>query len=165
MLDESGGKVGRPPLDETPEGLLKSEPRRRVLGLIEKHPGSRVSDLQIESRMTTGAFYYHLNHLKQAGLVEVVTTGKVSRVYPAGKVIPHEEGPLDSETGRDVARLLLRKPRSTEEVADLLGIAPRTARVHLHALMRAGMAIRMADGWTRTYEATARLRDAWNKEK
>lgn len=163
--EPSGGRTGRPPLDESPEGLLKAEPRQRLLRLIKKKPGIRVGDLQIAADMTTGSLYHHLNHLKKAGLVETHNAGGVARAYPAGQVVPFTEGPLDSEAVRSVAKAVLRKPGVTsEQIAAALKITPRAVALHLKTLIEAALVERVSGGWSKHYHPTDALRAAFGRE-
>lgn len=164
--DETGGrKPGRPPLDESPEGLLKAEPRKRLLRLIRKKPGIRMADLMIEADMSTGSFYYHLDHLKKVKLVETVTAAGVARAFPAGQVVDVPAAPLDSEATRLVARMVLRKPGvSSEEIAGVLEQTPRAVLKHLGALMEAGLVERVSEGRAKHYHPTAALRDAFQRK-
>lgn len=167
MLAETpGGQGGRPPLDDEAGHVLDSEPRRRLLRLVRKSPGIRVSDLQLDADMSAGSFYHHLRHLRRVGLLETRAEGAATRAYPAGSEAPAEPGPLGSGTARDVARAVLKRPGCTSaEISARVGIAPRTARLHLQALRKAGLVERGTRGWTRHYAPTERLRAALSDEK
>lgn len=155
---------GRPPLENTPEELLKSAERRRILDAIETAPGIHMRLLKSVLEMGGGEFDRNIDRLIAAGLIEKHRIANHTRLYPAGQVPPPGLEPLESGMVRRVARSVLDRPGITAaDVAAVMGVSPSHARRWLRELADAKLARTARKGLQLTYLPTSRLEEAMKR--
>lgn len=151
---------GRPPIKDTPEDLLKSEERRRLVEAVHKAPGAHLAHFQELLEMGGGEFGRNVQRLINAGLIEKHRIARHVRLYPPGAAPPREFAPLESEALRLAARAVVERSNATAaEVAEDLGLSVVHVRSLLAQLARAKFASVKREGLMKWYSATPLLRE------
>lgn len=152
---------GRPPVPtDDPAALLLSERRRRIVQLVEEKPGISVLEAEQALDMGAGVFYHHLDKLLTSGILTKRKVGNTAHLYPSGKA-PTDPPALASETGRQVAQVVLESPGLTSrEIAERLDRPVTTVRGHVKRLLEAGYFEQEQTLTAPTYFPTEKLRGA-----
>lgn len=151
---------GRPPLDDTPEAVLESPIRRAILALVEEHPGVTQLDVRTKLDLGHGSLALHVATLTRASLIETRRVGRFVRLYPWGEAPTPDDPSLVPKSAREIALLILKQPRSSQELAEAAGIAVQNVRRHLRTLMDMGLIAEDRLGTHQRYVPTDRLVEA-----
>ena len=137
--------------------------RRRLLNLIRRRPGVRLSALwkQLDANRKTTA--YHLMILARANTIDAVMLDKQVRFFPTG--LPLEERHVRSVLLRgrvlEMSQEIARNPGILQkDLGDALKISRKVMRRYVDLLVEQGLLKEVVDGHGRRYFATERLTQA-----
>ncbi|HUR26036.1 MAG TPA: hypothetical protein VM327_08510 [Candidatus Thermoplasmatota archaeon] len=146
MLDRFGVLVGLcsgilpGPADAS--RLLEQPMRRRLLSLIETHPGIHASELCREAGEPWGTVQYHLSLLHKGAMVTAIDSGRERRFFPS-ETDPAKARLLALLTqGRrpEIANFIRANPGARQvDVCDALGISRKTFRNSVIPMMTEGL--------------------------
>jgi DNA-binding transcriptional ArsR family regulator len=122
--------------------LLDQPMRRRLLSLIESHPGIHASELCREAGEPWGTVQYHLSLLHKGDLVTAIDSGRERRFFPS-ETDPAKARLLALLTqGRrpEIAAYIRANPGARQvDVCDALGISRKTFRNSVLPMMKEGL--------------------------
>lgn len=145
MLDRFGVLIGlcagiAPAGDRS--RLLEQPMRRRLLALIESHPGIHASELCREAGEPWGTVQYHLSLLHKGAMVTAIDSGRERRFFPS-ETDPAKARLLALLTqGRrpEIAAFIRANPGARQvDVCDALGISRKTFRNSVIPMMAEGL--------------------------
>jgi predicted transcriptional regulator len=118
---------------------LDLEIRRGIYNHISKSPGLHERELARVLNIPLSTLDYHLNYIKQRGLVRAKPDGRYTRYYITGNV-GVREGKVISVLRQNVTRkiimFLLLNPRSSHrDVSNHIDLARSTTSFHLNKLI------------------------------
>src|ERR1044072_4993180 len=131
---------------------LQLDIRRRLYALVQSYPGVHVREAARQLGTSMALVEYHLNLLREHGLVTVQKDDRYARLYPVDAPAPK---PADREA---VGLLRPRRPRPLplcllddgpqkhKDLAEALGLGKSTLSFHLRKLEAAGLVRKDADG-------------------
>ena len=122
--------------------LLEQPMRRRLLSLIESHPGIHASELCREAGEPWGTVQYHLSLLHKGAMVTAIDSGRERRFFPS-ETDPAKARLLALLTqGRrpEIANFIRANPGARQvDVCDALGISRKTFRNSVIPMMAEGL--------------------------
>jgi predicted transcriptional regulator len=122
--------------------LLEQPMRRRLLSLIESHPGIHASELCREAGEPWGTVQYHLSLLHKGAMVTAIDSGRERRFFPS-ETDPAKARLLALLTqGRrpEIANFIRANPGARQvDVCDALGISRKTFRNSVIPMMNEGL--------------------------
>jgi predicted transcriptional regulator len=122
--------------------LVEQPMRRRLLALIETHPGIHASELCREAGEPWGTVQYHLSLLHKGELVHAIDAGRERRFFPS-ETDPAKARPLALLTqGRrpEIAAFIRANPGARQvDVCEALGISRKTFRNSVMPMMAEGL--------------------------
>jgi predicted transcriptional regulator len=125
-----------------PSRLLEQPMRRRLLSLIETHPGIHASELCREAGEPWGTVQYHLSLLHKGAMVTAIDSGRERRFFPS-ETDPAKARLLALLTqGRrpEIANFIRANPGARQvDVCDALGISRKTFRNSVIPMMQEGL--------------------------
>jgi predicted transcriptional regulator len=131
---------------------LQLDIRRRLYALVQSYPGVHVREAARQLGTSMALVEYHLNLLREHGLVTVQKDDRYARLYPVDAPAPK---PADREAvGLLRQRLPLRitlcllddGPQKHKDLAEALGLGKSTLSFHLRKLEAAGLVRKADDG-------------------
>lgn len=138
------------------------ESRRRILQLIQDHPGLHFRELLSRSRLAQGTLQYHLHRMESEGLVAVSPDVGFTRYYAKDRLRVEDRAvvaALRREYGRRIlATLAAEGPLTTLALATKLGKANSTVSWHLARLAEAGLVERRREAQEVRYALVDRAR-------
>ncbi len=140
MLDSILGLLGQAVIGQVSTKNLAEQPmRRRLLALIDSHPGIHASELCRSAGEPWGTVQYHLALLHKGELVTAVAAGRERRFFPT-EVEPHKAKLLALlHQGRrsEVVRFIQSNPGSRQvDVCDALRMSRKTFRASVLPLVQ-----------------------------
>lgn len=136
--------LGRPTILGSPERIVGSPQRRRLLDLIRAEPGVSVGELKRRAGMSWGPFYHHILILQRAGLVAVRKAGRrtvfLAAESRADEMHVRAVALLKGSSVHAIATYISRHPGAS--MADVIGasaLTPRGAYYHVRRLLEAGL--------------------------
>jgi predicted transcriptional regulator len=122
--------------------LLEQPMRRRLLALIQTHPGIHASELCREAGEPWGTVQYHLSLLHKGAMVTAIDSGRERRFFPS-ETDPAKARLLALLTqGRrpEIANFIRANPGARQvDVCDALGISRKTFRNSVIPMMQEGL--------------------------
>lgn len=134
------GLAGPGPADR--QRLMEQPMRRRLLDLIETHPGIHASELCREAGEPWATVQYHLSLLHKGEMVHAIDAGRERRFFP------HDTEPAKARLlalltqGRrpEIAAYIRANPGARQvDVCDALGISRKTFRNSVMPMMKEGL--------------------------
>ena len=127
------------PLRVRPEKVLDSPARKTLYGLVRAHPGIHLRGLVRSSGLGFGAVSYHLRVLQDYGYVSAFPSGVRLCFYPVG-VDQVSTIPKIYKRRIQVLETVEQSPGAgLDELADAIGLCPKTIAYHVRALRAAGL--------------------------
>lgn len=142
------------------DGILNQRTRAAVYAAIRESPGADLTALADAADVTESTARYHVELLREAGLVEGVELGGALRFAPAGT-----NADLAAATSAEPTRAVLEavatiEPASVRDVAAATDRAPSTVSHHLSGLADLGLVERTRVGEAVTTRLTEETRAA-----
>ncbi len=128
------------------ERVLENASRKRVYFLIQAHPGIHLRELVRASRLGFGEVAHHVAVLEHSGRVSSVSAGLRRCFYPVDTA-PLAGIPRLSCRQVQILEYLAGTPNaSAAEVAQEVGVSPKTIGYHLRRLQALGLPRRNGSG-------------------
>lgn len=121
------------------KSILHSEKRQQIIDYLQYSPGSSIRELEDALEVNRSTLRYHLYILENRGLAFSRTVGKERLLFP--EPLPESEvkrvAALKSETRKRILELLTDNGElSTSDIAQQLGLSPKTVHHHLRILQK-----------------------------
>ncbi|MFO7967924.1 MAG: helix-turn-helix domain-containing protein [Archaeoglobaceae archaeon] len=121
------------------KSILHSEKRQQIIDYVQYSPGASIKELEDALDVNRSTLRYHLRILEMRGLVFSRTVGKERLLFQ--EPLPDSEvnriAALKSETRKKILELLTDNGElSTKDIAQELGLSPKTVHHHLHILQK-----------------------------
>ncbi|QLD87241.1 helix-turn-helix domain-containing protein [Natronomonas halophila] len=142
------------------EGILNQRTRAAVYEAIRESPGATLSALADAVGVTKSTVRYHVDVLRDAGLVEAVEVGGALRVAPAEMDADIAAATSAEPTNAVLEAVAETEPASVRAVAEVTGRAPSTVSYHLSTLADRGLVERERAGEAVLTRLTPETRDA-----
>jgi predicted transcriptional regulator len=126
---------------------LEHDTRDELCRLVERSPGTYLSELTEDVDEPMGTVRHHLKILEREGLVDAAKLRGKRRYYPVGESPDALDAALDQEGPREVLVALAETgDASVSTVAETLDRDPSTVSHHLSRLEEDGLIVRERDG-------------------
>jgi predicted transcriptional regulator len=142
------------------EGVLNQGTRAAVYAAIQESPGATLSAIADSVGVTKSTVKYHVDVLREAGLVEAVEVGGALRVAPAEMDADLAAHTSAEPTGAVLEALAEAEPASVRTIAEATDRAPSTVSHHLSTLSDRGLVEREREGEAVLTRLTPETRDA-----
>lgn len=127
-------------------GVLNQRTRAALYAAIRETPGADLATLAEAVGVTRSTVRYHVEVLRDAGLVETAEVGGALRVAPAEMDADLAAVTSAEPTSAVLEALAETEPASVRTIADATGRAPSTVSHHLSTLVEAGIVERERAG-------------------
>jgi len=126
----------------TPRSLLEQPMRRRMMEIIKREPGIKISQLCRETTAGWGTIKYHLNLMRRAGLIVARNTGRDCLLFASD--VPNEElgahEALRRGRASHLARAIAETPgASQKELCERVHMTRKIIRRYVELLSQAGL--------------------------
>ena len=138
--------------DPQGDALLDVEMRRRLYATVREYPGIHVREAARQRGTSLALVEYHLNLLREHGLVVVEKDDRYARLYPKEAGAPDKKDRAAVAMLRErlplqvTLHLLDKGPTKHKDVADALGMGKSKLSFHLRKLETAGLVAKDAEG-------------------
>lgn len=127
----------------SPQFVLEATSRRpqhreRILAEIHDNPGIRYRELLRRTDCANGTLSYHLHRLERTKLIRSDEQDGRRVFFPQMTVVSRASRPLGGTAGRILDHVRRNPGRTTQEVAECLGLLQSDASYHLHNLHSMG---------------------------
>lgn len=123
--------------------VSESSRRAEIIETIRRESGISTGRLRLLCGVSWGTLTYHLERLRAAGHVTIVTQGRHKHVFLADDVQPTPpagDAVLSCAAARDIATAIMRAPGiGIVDAAGAAGVTHRMSYYHANALIRAGL--------------------------
>jgi DNA-binding transcriptional ArsR family regulator len=141
-----GGVLGLFSRLREPE-LLQSPQRRRIMDVVNDHPGIHFKELVRRSGIPNGSLVHHVRQLEGAGLLVAKQANGYTCYFGRGPADAARASVLKADGARQVLAAVQASPGlSGLEVAHLTGLQPSTVNYHAKRLADAGLLSPVRDG-------------------
>jgi predicted transcriptional regulator len=128
------------------DGVLDQRTREAVYAAIRESPGADLATLAGSVGVTKSTVRYHVDVLREAGLVEAAEIGGALRVAPAEMNADLAAATSAAPTSAVLEAVTENEPASVREVSAATGRAPSTVSHHLSTLADRGLVERERAG-------------------
>jgi predicted transcriptional regulator len=128
------------------EGVLEQRTRKAVYAAIRESPGADLATLADAVGVTKSTVRYHVDLLRDAGLVEAAEAGGALRFAPAEMNADLAAATSAEPTSAVLEAVAEAEPASVREVAAVTGRAQSTVSHHLSTLAERGLVERERTG-------------------
>ena len=124
------------------DDLLEQPLRRRIYGIIQRHPGIHASELCRESGEAWGTVQYHLQLLRKGDLVQSLEAGRERRFFPPD-IDPEEAhvvSVLNQGRRHEIFDCIRENPGIRQvDVCNAVAVSRKTFRSSIRALVDEGL--------------------------
>ncbi|HEV8361666.1 MAG TPA: hypothetical protein VGR28_14550 [Candidatus Thermoplasmatota archaeon] len=138
------------------EEALAFEARRRLMGLLERHPGVHLRELERLSALPLSTLRYHLEYLQRHGLVDAEQDRQFVRYFARRDLEPAERQTIAALRQAALRRVLMALLEAGGEASygqlrASLAMPASTLSLHLGELLRRGLVARTQAGRASRY--------------